>query len=583
MNSMQKKQPTFYRLESNQWAMPNYWDAIAFGLMAAFLALLVWGASRMAAPYHLGQPIPIHLDWHYLPYYALRSSLRMLIAMICSLVFTFVVGAWAAKRPLAERVIIPLIDVLQSVPILSFLSISIVGFIWLFPNRLFGVECASIFAIFTSQVWNMTLSFYQSLKTVPHDLQEASQMLRLSGWRKFWRVEVPFAMPGLIWNMMMSMSASWFFVVASEAISVANQSITLPGIGSYIALAISQANKVAIVSAIVAMFCVILLYDQCLFRPLSAWTDQFKFETDDESDLANSWLVELFQRTRLVRQFNRLIAIIWDRFVGIVWLNKLTKPRHKMINEVSERWLARYFLPSLLYLTVGFMLYHLGFFLYQSVSLDTLLHVGYLGCVTGLKVAILIILSVALLLPLGVWIGQNARVTAVAQPMIQFLAAFPANLFFPLVVIAIVRYHLNVNVWTAPLMVLGTMWYVLFNVIAGMRALPKDIQQAARNLQVTGWLRWRTLILPGVFPYLVTGCITAAGGAWNASIVAEVVAWGSHHLVATGLGAYITESTIHGDFHHLWLGTLMMCAFVVLINRFLWQPLYRLAQKRYQI
>jgi len=561
---------------------PNYWDIIALVFVLAAITLLAWNAKQMAVPYQLGQPIPISLDPHNLPSYALRTVSRMLIALFFSLLFTFIFATWAAKSKRAERIIIPIIDICQSIPILGFLSVAIVGFIALFPGSLLGPECAAIFVIFTSQAWNMALGFYQTVRSVPAELREAARMFHLSAWQRFWRIDVPFSMPGLLWNMMLSMSAGWFFVVASEAVSVANQQIMLPGIGSYIAIAIKAANMRAIGYAIFTMFVVILLYDQLLFRPLIAWAEKFKAEQVAPEREANSWLVNLLHRTRLLRYFGMQATNVFNSMVNVPAL------RSKVIPE-NETWSVRYervlnlssnFLVTILVLGgVVFSIY----FIFRHIPLGDVAHVFMLGLVTALRVIVLIILCSLVWVPVGVWVGLRPHVAQIVQPVAQFLAAFPANLLYPVVVMLIVRYHLSVEIWVTPLMILGVQWYVLFNVIAGASLIPKELLQVTDNLSVTGWLRWRRLILPGIFPYYITGAITAVGGAWNASIVAEVVSWGNTKLVATGLGAYIEEYTEKGDFLHSALGISMMCIFVLVLNRLVWRPLYVLAATRFQL
>lgn len=574
---------TYQRHETFAKAYLNYWDVVALCLVFAVFILLAWGARQMAVPYHIGQPITISLDPHQLPYYALRSVLRMLIALICSLIFTFSVGTIAAKSRHAERIIIPLIDILQSTPVLSFLTITIVIFIKLFPNSLLGPECAAIFAIFTAQVWNMTLSFYQSMCTVPDDLKEAATIFHLSPWQRFWRLEVPFAMPGLLWNMMMSMSASWFFVVASEAITVANQTITLPGIGSYIAMAVSQANIKAVIYAIMVMLMVILLYDQLLFRPLSQWIEKFKFEQVSDEPESNSWLINLFRRTRLLRRSTELLTAFWDAFVNLPFFIRhktyhIGKPIPTALRtSVVIAWY------SVLIIGVIISLMVLSKFVLTSVGYQEVFRVFYLGAITAFRVLSLIVLSSLIWIPVGVWIGLRPRLADYAQPTIQFLASFPVNLFYPIAVMLIVRYHLNINIWTSPLIILGTQWYIAFNVIAGTTALPKDLRQAVNTFHVRGWLWWKRFILPGIFPYYLTGAITASGGAWNASIVAEALRWGHTKIEATGLGAYVTHSSNMGDFPRLALGTAVMCMYVLIINRILWKPLYNLAKERFQL
>ncbi|MGB6976032.1 MAG: ABC transporter permease subunit [Gammaproteobacteria bacterium] len=573
---------TYTKDEAIAWPYPNYWDFLALCLVLGTIILLIWISRQMATPYHLGQPLAISLDPAHLPYYALRSVLRMLFALVCSLLFTFTISTWAAKSRRAERIIIPMIDILQSVPILGFLPVVLVFFIRLFPNSLLGPECAAIFVIFTSQAWNMALSFYQSLRTVPSELHEASAVFRLSAWQQFWRIEVPFAMPGLLWNTMMSMSASWFFVVASESFSVANQNINLPGIGSYVALALIKADKWAIFYAIITMLVVILLYDQLLFRPLVYWVEKFKAEQTGGDEMPNSWMVNLFQRTRLLRQFAKRLNRTLDSVIDFRLLNRKPAYRPEALVPAWHNWLGiagvGLFLLSLLAAIV--MLLHA---LFTATTLNQVLHVIVLGLITGLRVMLLVALSSLIWVPVGVWVGLRPKVTEYVQPLVQFLAAFPANLLFPLIVIAIVAYHLNVEIWTSPLMIMGTQWYILFNVIAGTAALPKDLKQVTENFNWHGWLWWRRFILPGIFPYYLTGAITAAGGAWNASIVAEVITWGNTTLHATGLGAYIVNASSQGDFSALALGIAVMSIFIIIINRLFWRPLYRFAAERFQL
>lgn len=575
---------TYAKNEAATWPIPNYWDLAALVLVLALVLAFGWGASKMMGHYQLGKPIPISLNPLALPYYALRTVLRMLIAMVFSLLFTFIFGSWAAKSRHAERVIIPCIDILQSVPVLGFLSVAIVVFIGLFHGSLLGPECAAIFAIFTAQVWNMTLSFYQSLSTIPKDLREASSMFRLSAWQRFWRIEAAFATPALLWNAMMSMSGSWVFLVFSEAISVGQYQITLPGVGSYIALAIAQKNLLAIGYAIIAMIIVIVLYDQILFRPLTAWAQKFKTESTPAEELPESWLLNLFQRTRLFQHLGVALSSAGNNIVNFRWFrSKAEAALPPQPSQIMMRYvmLALWYLILTMCILSGLAL--IGRFIFAEITFLEVSHVIYLGFFTALRVLILISLSSLIWVPIGIWIGLNPRISQFIQPLIQFLAAFPANLFFPIFTFLIVRYQLNVNIWLSPLMILGTQWYILFNVIAGATALPKNLHHAVGTLNVTGWLWWRRFMLPGIFPYYITGAITAAGGAWNISIIAESVSWGSVHLQAAGLGAYISAATEGGDFRRLLLGIVVMTLYVLVVNRLLWRPLYRLAEQRFQI
>lgn len=558
----------------------NRWDIVLLILVFFILFFLGWAGQQMATPYSIGEPLPISLNPIELPFYALRTVLRMFIALFFSIIVTFVIGAFAAKNRRAEQIIIPAIDIFQSVPVLSFLAITITGFIHIFPGSLLGPECASIFVIFTSQVWNILFSFYQSLKTVPDDLHETATMLQLSAWQVFWKVEVPYAMPGLLWNMMISMSASWFFVVLSEALVVAHQDIRLPGVGSYIALAIEQRNIHAVAYAIFTMLVVIFLYDQILFRPLIAWSDKFKMEYAANEESYQSWLIDLIRVSQLTKHLDNGFYRVKDRFVNARWLNRRKVQGEKIINFKRQRrldWLWN----IMLFFAIIIGSYFLFTYILTTLPVQEISHVFLLGALTGLRVIVLIVLSSLLWIPIGVWIGRRPHWAQKIQPIIQFVAAFPANLFYPLFVIAIVRFHLSIEIGLTPLMILGTQWYILFNVIAGASVIPRDLCLVADNFGVKGWQWWRRLALPAIFPYYITGAITAAGGAWNASIVAECVSWGDTTLTATGLGEYIQASTIAGDFPKIALGTAIMCIYVLIFNHVIWRPFYRLAQERF--
>jgi NitT/TauT family transport system permease protein len=438
-----------------------------------------------------------------------------------------------------------------------------------------GAEFAAIFAIFTSQAWNMAFSFYQSLRTVPVELIEAASVFRLSPWMRFWRVEAPFGMPQLVWNMMMSMSGSWFFVVASEAISVGNTTVLLPGMGSYIALAIEQKSLVAVGWAIGTMLVVILIYDLVLFRPLVAWADRFRFEHEPGVPSPRSWVLDVLRRSGIIAMLLHPAASIWRRSLTRPWSGPGS---HDPLRRPGDRiWTA------VVAILAAAAVWQIAHFLMQALSPSDIGDVFALGLATLLRIAVLIAIASVIWVPVGVWVGTHPRATRIVQPIAQFLAAFPANLLFPLVVSIIAAYSLNPDVWLSPLMILGTQWYILFNVIAGAAAIPSELRDCCINLQVRGWLWWRTAALPAVFPYYVTGAITASGGSWNASIVAEVASWGDQRLEAYGLGAYIATATQKGDFHRVALGIAVMSLFVVLINRALWRPLYQYAERKFRL
>ena len=557
---------------------PNRWDWALLPLVLAVLAVLAFGAMQMSRPFTVGQVTPISLEPGYLPYYLLRTILRMFTALGFSLLFSFVFAAIAAKYRTAEKVMIPLLDILQSVPILGFQAIAIAPFIALFPGNLFGVECAAIFAIFSSQAWNMAFSLYQSIRTVPPELNEATRIFRLSGWQRFWRLELPFAMPGLLWNMMMSMSGGWFFLVAAEAISVAGQDIKLPGIGAYIAVAIEAKNGMAIAWAIGAMLAGIVLYDQLFFRPLLAWADKFRFEESQGETAQRSWLLDWVRRSRWISALTDRFWSMLRRALG--WFSV----RHDATSPQARPGSLGTWWPraseGLMLMAAMLAVYRLVVFVHSDVGWGETAHVVGLGFITLVRVLLLIALASVVWVPIAVWIGLRPQYSQRVQAAAQFLAAFPVNLMFPLVVYLLVTFRLNPNIWLSPLMVFGTQWYILFNVVAGASAIPNELRLAADNLGLKGWLKWKRIYLPAVFPSFITGAITASGGSWNASIVAEYVTWGKTTLVADGLGSYIKQMTDAGDFHRIALGIGVMCIFVMLLNRFFWRKLYLLAEDR---
>ncbi len=560
---------------ASQRRLPNLFDLVAGACILAALIYVASVARGTVGPIDAPEATAISLDPANLPAYAVRTTLRMFAALAFSLLFTLTYATWAAKSRRAALILIPLLDILQSVPILGFLTFTVVFFLGLFPGQILGAELAAIFAIFTSQAWNMAFSFYQSLKTLPNDLDEATRSFGLSTWQRFWRFEVPFAMPGLVWNTMMSMSGGWFFVVASEAITVGDTTFKLPGIGSYVALALEQRSIPAVFYAILAMLVVILLYDQLLFRPLVAWSSKFRFELTASEDAEDPWMLKLLRRTRLLRAATDVIGSGFNVLTGL----RLALPRRAAKERVPSKLADALFL-GVMGLALLYALYLIVQFTSTSLSWSEVLEAFLLGLLTLVRVVVLMVLATIVWVPIGVWLGLRPVWGRRAQPIAQFLAAFPANLFFPIFVVLIVRGHGNPNIWLTPLMILGTQWYILFNVIAGASAFPGDLQEVAKCFRVGGWLWWRRVILPGVFPYYVTGAITASGGSWNAAIVAEVASWGDTKLEARGLGAYIANATAEGQTAKVVLGVAMMSAFVVAFNRLLWRPLYGYATRR---
>ncbi len=559
--------------------LPNLFDIAAIICIGGLVFAFASGARHTVAP--LTAMDTIHLDPSYLPGYALRTTLRMFAALACSVLFTFTYATWAAKSRRAGKVLVPVLDILQSVPIIGFLTFTVVFFMGLFPGSVLGVELAAIFAIFTSQAWNMAFSLYQSLKTVPSDLAECATAFRLSPWQKFWRMEVPFAMPGLVWNTMMSMSGGWFFVVASEAVTVGDNTWKLPGIGSYVAQALEDRDIGAVFYAIVAMLVVILAYDQLLFRPLVAWSAKFRFEMTAGAEAEDPWVLKLLRRTRLLAAVVDRLVFVFNATSGMRLARK-RRPVTKLVSPAASRfWDALW--VGLLVLAVAAALWKIVTYVSGTLTWSDLGEATLDGVYTMIRVIVLMVLATVVWVPIGVWLGLRPTWARRAQPVAQFLAAFPANLFFPIFVVAIVHFDLNHDIWLTPLMVLGTQWYILFNVIAGAAAFPGDLLEVSANFQIGGWLWWRRVILPGIFSYYVTGAITASGGCWNAAIVAEVVTWGSDKLQAHGLGAYIAMASTEGpdgNTPKVVLGVVVMSAFVLLFNRLVWRPMYSYAARR---
>ena len=569
--------PSFSRML--RLTRPNQADAIAFVVLSGLAVLVFQGARGAVEPLAALHLEPITLDPRWLPYYALRTVIRMFAALAASTLFTLVVATLAARSRRAGQIIVPALDILQSVPILGFLTFTVTFFMGLFPGNVLGVELAAVFAIFTSQAWNMAFSFYQSLRTVPPDLEEVSQGFGLSPLRRFLRLDLPFATPALVWNAMMSMSGGWFFVVASEAITVGNTTVTLPGIGSWLALAIEHQDFRAIWQAVAMMAVVILIYDQLFFRPIVAWADRFRFEQTASTQRPGSWAYDLLRRTRLLPVVLAPLSAIGNLLLALdPGKGTPRAPRVSSPSPIAERlWQATVLLGVLL------ALWWSAHYVLTTLGLADIGTVFGLALLTMARVIVLIVLASVVWVPIGVWIGLNPVWAERLQPVAQFLAAFPANVLFPLAVIAIVHWQLNPDVWLSPLMVLGTQWYILFNVMAGASAIPNDLREAAGMFGVRGWQWWRQVALPGVFPYYVTGALTASGGSWNASIVAEAVTWGNQHLEAHGLGTYIAKATTAGDFPRVALGVAVMSLFVLTFNRLVWRPMYAFAERRLRL
>jgi NitT/TauT family transport system permease protein len=516
-----------------------------------------------------------------LPYDAARSLLRMFVALAVSTAFTFVYAYTAAKSRRLERILIPALDILQSVPVLAFLTVAVTGFAALFPSSMLGLECASIFAIFTSQAWNMTFSFYYSLTSLPRELDELSRSFGFTRWMRFWKVELPSGMIGLVWNSMMSFGGGWFFLVASEAVTLGNTNYALPGVGSYAGAAIADGDLGKVGWAILTMAIMVIGVNFLFWRPLTAWAERFKNEQSEASEVQRSVVLDFLRRSH------------WPQILG-----HALRPAGQVHNQagrvlgvddrplVVDRTRQRTGDIAFALVAGGLILYglfDLARYLYDHTGLSVVGEPLLLGLATLARVVVLVAFATLVWVPIGVKIGFSPRLTRIAQPVVQVLASFPANFLFPLAVWVFIRTGLTIDVGGIFLMALGAQWYILFNTIAGAMAIPTDLREAMDDLGVTGWQRWKRLIVPGIFPAYVTGGITASGGAWNASIVSEVVAFGGTTLTATGLGAYIAHSTADGNFPKLIAGVAVMSLYVVTLNRFFWRRLYRLAESRYSL
>ncbi|WP_158888825.1 ABC transporter permease [Amycolatopsis anabasis] len=557
-------------------------DVLVFVGAAALMWLLVRLMHGVSVPWdEATAPSTVSTDPAELPYYAARSLLRMFVALAISLVFTFVYATAAARLRRAEKVLLPVLDILQSVPILGFLSVTITGFIALFPGSQLGLECASIFAIFTSQAWNMTFAFYHSLVSQPREVDEAARLLRLSRWQRFWRVDVPSGMIPLVWNGMMSFGGGWFFLVASEALSVNNKHFALPGVGAYVAAANEEGRLDRVLLAMAVMVIMVVGVNVLFWRPLTAWAERFRVEESEAAEAPRSVVLNLLRRSRipafLARVFGWLVAPL-DRIMGVFGLADhplRTSPVRRRIGDVAFAVVVLAAIGYGVVRAVGYVAVTAGF---GEVG-----HALLLGLVTFGRVIVLVVVATLVWVPIGVWIGLNPRISRLAQPVVQVLASFPANFLFPLATGVLVATGISLDWGGILLMSLGAQWYILFNVIAGASAIPNDLREAAADLRLPRALWWRKLVLPAIFPSYVTGGITAAGGAWNASIVAEIVSYGSTTLTATGLGAYISDATSTGNAPHILIGVVVMSLYVVGLNRLFWRRLYALAERRFSL
>ena len=558
----------------------NIYDFAIIIMIVVSFDIFVLISNKMTEPFKLNNINNISLDISMLPEYGFRTIFRMFVSLLVSIIFTFLIAPIAAKNTYFEKIIIPFIDIMESIPILGFLAVSTITFMNFFPNNILGPELAAIFVIFTSQVWNMILSLYQSLRNIPKELEEVSKVFLLSKWKKFWYIEIPYALPNLIWNIMISMSASWFFIVYSEAISIANQDILLPGIGSYISKAISQANVYAVSCAMLVMFIIILLYDQILCKPILAWSEKFKLKKNSVYKKEKSWFYNFLVKSNIFKLFKYSIILFKNNTYKVNFFFKNINGAFYFVEKKKYKKILIHLFNLISYYLIAKVSWYIIKFLIKNIEIHELLYVLKLGFFTSCKVFILIVISSIIWVPIGVFIGLSSRKN-LFQPLIQVIAAFPANLFYPIAIIIITYYDLNTEISTIPLMIFGTQWYILFNIISGVNSINNDIHLIGSSMFLRGFLWWKKIILPSIFPFYVTGSIAAAGGCWNASIAAEVLSWGNLKIISTGIGSYIKIATIVGDFPRLMLGIVVMSFYVIIINKIIWQRLYKFSKNKY--
>ena len=556
-------------------------------VVVAGVFLLIYAVVRVGASAHVpirpGQASAISTSPSRLPYYAARSLLRMFVALFFAYTFSLGYAYVAARNRRARRVMIPALDILQSVPVLGFLAVTVTFFLALFPGSELGLEAASVFAVFTSQAWNITFSFYHSLVTQSGELDEASRLMGLSRWKRFWSIDVPGGAIGLVWNGMMSFGGSWFFLTASELIIVGGHRYTLPGVGSYVGVAVEQGQLGHVVWGIVTMIVMILAVNVVFWRPLVAYVERFRLEQTESSQKPRSVVLDALRRSSwpvLAGRTRRAIAEPVNQLMGAA----TGIDDRSLVSHAARRRAADVAFAAVVAAVLGFGLYSmLAYIAAGQQGLGVLGQAFGLGFLTFLRVAVVVAVSSVIWVPVGVWIGFNPRVAQYLQPVVQVFASFPANFIFPFAIVLFLDIGLSLNYGSILLMALGTQWYILFNVIAGASAVPSDMREAMDNLAVHGRERWRRMILPAVFPAYVTGAITAAGGAWNASIVAEIVIYNRHVLVARGLGSFISQATASNNFHEIIAGILVMAVYVTGLNALLWRRLYSIAESKYAL
>jgi len=564
-------------IERTEW---RWQDTLLIFAIFAILLVIIRTASNFVGVYE--PSVKISTDLSSLPSYTLETLLRMIIAYFLSLGFTLVYAYTAYQSSLASKILLPLLDILQSIPVLSFLPGVVLALISLFPDQRLGVELAAILLIFTGMVWNMTFSFYQSLTSIPQDLMEAAQVYRLNLWQRFWTLELPAGMIGLIWNSVMSVAGGWFFLIAIESFTLGDKDFRLPGLGSFLATAAGQGNTKAILGGLLVLIGVIILIDFLIWQPLIAWSDKFKFEMSQSEDVASSWVLDFIRRSPTLRLLSdRIFKPLGQNFDQNLVKLLGSSPVHSRQRSPISQGIERVFMGGFAFMVLwgtweaALLLKTLGLEGWKQIMAGAIF--------TALRVIVALILSLLWTVPIGVAIGRNPRLAKILQPIVQIAASVPATALFPILLLFLAQLGGGLEIGSVALMMLGTMWYILFNVIAGAQSIPADLFEVAKVYHLSLVQRWRVVILPSIFPYLITGIITAVGGAWNASIVSEYVHFQGKTLTTNGLGSTISLATARGDYPVLLAATAVMSLLVVLTNRLVWRRLYKLAMEKYRL
>jgi len=557
-----------------------------FGVALCGLALFF--AILHLARYWMGTPapvVPISHSARALPLYAFYSTFRIGLAYLLSLAFAIAYGYTAVHNPRLEGWMIAVLDILQSIPVLSFLPPVVLAMVSLIPGHQLGIEMGVILLIFTGQVWNLAFSFYSSLKSIPREMMEASRVYRYSAWQRFWQLEMPNSAIGLVWNSIVSVAGGWFALMLCEMFTMGDRSFQLPGLGSYIQSAANSGDVPELLSGIGVVILIVVATDQLVWRPLIAWSDKFKFEQVESSDRVTSPVLELFRRSTLL---NSPPGRLWNGLQQPIyrWMAHARDSRivHPVDEDAEQRKGAvAFWIVAAVVAVAGGWAAMEALVMLRTITLAELIHLLEGAAATFLRVNAALLISALWTIPVGVAIGLNPRLSRIVQPLAQVLASVPASAFYPVLLIGLLKFGAGVGIGSMALMLLGTQWYILFNVIAGAMSIPSDLREVSSLYRFTRWQRWTKLILPGIFPYLITGMVTASGGAWNASVMAEYAKIKDHTLATIGLGAEISSATDHGQFPIILLATILISLMVVTMNRLVWRRLYRLAETRYKL